>query len=232
METEIITNYQNIVNNMCKDQVIIYFEGERNKKFYSNFSEVRHCILRGCVSNGCCSCIDIKNEIKNNRNLNSIAIIDGDFCDDKEHKNIFKIDFYSIENIVLIEHSYFQKLKKDLKKYYEREKDKGVNLIKIIGDINEKRDKYNFKRLNDIHEQFHDYIKNKIVDFETYIKYMDLKEVVHKFSTFISYSKKLSRNEKSECRRYIETLFSYIKDKKLSKLFSKKEYKSLRKFLA
>ncbi|EUB33007.1 MULTISPECIES: hypothetical protein [Fusobacterium] len=231
IEISNMVNYQSIVNDMYKDEVIIYFEGENNKKFYSNFSEIQHCILRGCTANGQHSCIDIKNEIVNNENLNLIAIIDGDFCDDKEHENIFKIDFYSIENIVLMEHGYFQELKTKLEKYYESEKDKGINLIKIRGNINDKRDVYSLDKSNNIHKQFHCYIKNKIVNFQTYIKYMDLKEVVYDYSIFRSYSNNLSRDEKNECKKYIETLFKHIKDKKLSKLFSKKEYESLSKIL-
>ena len=60
---------------------------------------------------------------------------------------------------------------------------------------------------------------------------MDLKEVVYDYSIFRSYSNNLSRDEKNECKKYIETLFKHIKDKKLSKLFSKKEYESLSKIL-
>ena len=69
IEISNMVNYQSIVNDMYKDEVIIYFEGENNKKFYSNFSEIQHCILRGCTANGQHSCIDIKNEIVNNENF-------------------------------------------------------------------------------------------------------------------------------------------------------------------
>ena len=40
IEISNMVNYQSIVNDMYKDEVIIYFEGENNKKFYSNFSEI------------------------------------------------------------------------------------------------------------------------------------------------------------------------------------------------
>ena len=97
--------YYDIANSM-NTGLTIYFEGECNKKFYANFDFFKkHTLLNG---NSCSNIIK-----KAGNNDNCIGIIDGDFDDSKIDDKIFKIDFYSIENIVVIYHKLFNELKKE-----------------------------------------------------------------------------------------------------------------------
>ena len=91
--------YYNIANSM-NTGLTIYFEGKCNKKFYANFNIFKkYTLLNGN------SCYNIIKKVENNNNC--IGIIDGDFDDSKKGDKIFKIDFYSIENIVVIYHKLF-----------------------------------------------------------------------------------------------------------------------------
>ena len=211
----------------------IFVEGETNKKFYSNFQELenQNCNIRvgnefNNRGNSCNSIINIINDISNE---NCIGIIDGDFDDSKIHNKIFKIDFYSIENIFVIYHELFDELKKEfLYPFFSNHK-----IIRKHIQVNTNNFNQNFelKSGNPIDNQYYKYIDKKINNENDYIKYMNLKKVVDKFSKYKINCKNINKEDKKIYRKYIETLFDYMNGCNISILFNDSEYKRVNQFL-
>lgn len=213
--------YYDIANSM-NTGLTIYFEGKCNKKFYANFNIFKkYTLLNGN------SCYNIIKKVENNNNC--IGIIDGDFDDSKKGDKIFKIDFYSIENIVVIYHKLFNELKKEfLHPFFSNHKI-------IRNHIQVEPDNYNqcfkLKFGDPIDNKYHEYINKKIDNEDDCIRYMNLKKVVDKFSIYKINCRNTSKEDKKIYRKYIETLFNYMNNSHISEIFSNSEYKRINKVL-
>lgn len=213
--------YYDIANSMSTG-LTIYFEGKCNKKFYANFNIFKkYTLLNGN------SCSNIIKKVENNNNC--IGIIDGDFDDSKRGDKIFKIDFYSIENVVIIYHKLFNELKKEfLHPFFSSHKI-------IRNHIQVESDNYNqcfkLKPGNPIDNKYHEYINKKIDNKDDFIRYMNLKKVVDKFSIYKINCINTNKEDKKIYRKYIETLFNYMNDSHISEIFSNSEYKRINKVL-
>lgn len=120
------------------------------------------------------SCGKIREHIKKSSNTHVVGIVDGDFNDDFEHENLFKINFYSIENIALCHHKSLVRLKNKVCEYVHENFDKKFSL-KISFDGEE----FNLsKDGNRIDRQYDVYLSRKIKSVGDYIVYMNLKEIV------------------------------------------------------
>lgn len=173
--TEISLSNLNIVelNHLAEEMLPssdkkIFFEGEINKKYYQNIALFRRYTLE---NGGPCS--NIKRKVSQNSAF--YGVIDGDFLKE-DLERIYQIDFYSIENIILIYHddlaSYLTILKRILKNHFRSEKTIRHRLIQNT----DCKDRFALKKDLKISPQFYDYIDEKIIDELTFLKYMDLKK--------------------------------------------------------
>lgn len=216
----------------------IFVEGEANKKFYSSFKkfENQNCNVRvgNEINNKGNSCNNIINIINDISSKNCIGIIDGDFNDSEIHNKIFKIDFYSIENIVVIYHKLFHELFTILKEEFLPPFFSNHKIIRKSIQAKTTNRNQNFDlefEKDDIDNQYHEYIDKKINNEDDYIRYMNLKKVVDKFSIYKINCRNTNKEDKKIYRKYIETLFNYMNDSHISEIFSNSEYKRINKFL-
>ncbi|NLQ42967.1 hypothetical protein D3845_00920 [Streptococcus mutans] len=204
---------------------VFLFEGKVNKKYYQKIDYFRPYRLE----NGG-SCSNIVKKVLENKLFH--GVIDGDF----EHKNferIYQIDFYSIENIILIYNSEFKKLVKILKKYY---KDNETIRKRLVQDTS--KNKFSIRADKPIEKTFHKYIDETINDENTFLKYMDLKKLANSYSNFIIKQNSLKVRDgllTSEEERKIKEknifLKKYIDNSRvidLNNLFNKSELNRLR----
>ena len=209
------------IANLMNTGLIIYFEGECNKKFYANFDFFKkHTLLNGN------SCSNIIKKAGNNNNC--IGVIDGDFDDSKIDDKIFKIDFYSIENIVVIYHKLFNELKKEfLHPFFSNHKIIRKHIQVELGNYNQS---FKLKFGNLIDNKYHEYINKKINNEDDYVKYMNLKKVVDKFSIYKINCRNTNKEDKNIYRKYIETLFDYMNNCNINVLFSNSEFSRIKLF--
>lgn len=197
----------------------ILFEGKVNKKYYQKINHFRKYTLE----NGD-SCSNIKKRVSNNSLL--YGVIDGDFIEEDLDK-IYQIDFYSIENIVLLNHhaldSQLNVLRNDLKQYFNKEKTIRHRLVQ--DETNKNR--FVLKKDLEIDSKFHPYIDSKIIDQDSFLRYMDLKKVVNSYMNVIKQGKKNSKETKKIIKKYIETC-NIIS---IEELFSKSELSRVQKEL-
>lgn len=212
--------YYDIANSM-NTGLTVYFEGECNKKFYANFDVFKkHTLLNG---NSCSNIIK-----KAGNNDNCIGIIDGDFDDSKIDDKIFKIDFYSIENIVVIYHKLFTELKKEfLHPLFLKHK---ITRKHIQVKTNNYNQNFELEFGKEIDDQYHKYINKKVKNENDYIKYMNLKKVVNKFSKYKINCTNTNKEDKNIYRNYIETLFDYMNNCNINVLFSNSEFSRIKIF--
>ena len=191
----------------------IFFEEKINKKYYQQITLFRKYTLE----NGG-SCSDIKNKVSKNNSF--YGVIDGDFVRE-DLDRIYQIDFYSIENIVLIYHdtldSHLENLRRDLKNHYKKEK---LIRHRLIQNINCSKS-FAFEKGSEINLQFYDYIDNKINNEKTFLKYMDLKKIVCSYMIFLKQDPTISKECKKAAKDYITT----CKVITIDELFSKSESK-------
>ena len=122
-------------------------------------------------------CIEVRKLVKR-ATSGVIGIVDGDFDDSFEHENLFKLDYYSIENVVLIYHKGVQKLKEKTLVYLENNLEKKFRI-----DHTHDGENITIRRSSRIDSRFDDYVRRKIIDKDSYIRYMDLKNFVNGFSS-------------------------------------------------
>lgn len=191
----------------------IFFEGKVNKKYYQKIVLFRKYTL---VNGGSCS--DIKNIVSNDKDKKFYGVIDGDF-ENKDLARIYQIDFYSIENIVLLYHvtlaPYLKILISDLKNYYQKEKSIRHRLIQNINCTGH----FVFKKDLEINSQFHEYIDFKIFDETTFLKYMDLKNIVSSYMMFLKQNSTIPK----ECRKAAKNYITSCDVISITDLFSNSE---------
>ena len=175
----------------------IFFEGEKNKKYYQNIALFRSYTLE---SGGPSS--NIKRKVSENSAF--YGVIDGDFFKE-DMERIYQIDFYSIENIILIYHddlaSYLTILKRILKNYFRSEKTIRHRLIRNT----DCKDCFSLKKDLEISPQFYAYIDEKIIDELTFLRYMDFKKIVDSYMSFLKQDSRVPKECKTIINKYIST---------------------------
>ena len=219
---------------MLEGSTIIIVEGMANKLFYRKFEEISHISIltplelidKGLTSseNGSSSCSVIKKLIIENESF--YGIIDRDFTNkDLSKRNLFVLDYYSLENIVLLEHKKFEKIKSELIFFLDGKK---LNEYKIklytLGDIRYGKDSvsYNIKELKEVHNDVHSYIKNTITDVNCYLKYISVKKLIEKFDGCLPCLIKHHQKYK-----YFEELYDELKDKNILNLFPQTQHQAI-----
>ena len=186
----------------------IFFEGKTNKKYYQKIELFRKYTLD---NGGPCS--NIKKIVSQNSKF--YGVIDGDFYNENTDR-IYQIDFYSVENIVLIYHGilgfHLSSLVKTLKKYFNDEEKIRHRLILTRNS----EQCFALERELKIDSQFYDYIDETIIDEETFLKYMDLKKIVGSYMSILEQNAEISK----ECRKAAKDYIPTCNEIKIDELFS------------
>lgn len=189
----------------------IFVEGHLDKKIYTCFTFISDLNnINFEVLNGGCG--NIKSTLEESTNY--YAIIDNDYREISPHPRAARINYYSIENILLKHHDKFAELKKIIKKHIEENGIGNIRLNKIKLTAN--KNLVSYTRIN---KEFHQYLKRQIKTFEQFINYSNLKEIVNSF-------------DKNECN-YKTINISYIKELKelcknsIKPIISTKDYPNI-----
>ncbi|MDU5765256.1 MAG: hypothetical protein E6Z94_01640 [Streptococcus salivarius] len=197
----------------------IFFEGKTNKKYYQKIELFRKYTLDtgGPSSN-------IKKIVSQNSKF--YGVIDGDFFNENLDR-IYQIDFYSIENIVLSYHGilgfHLLSLVELLKDYFKSEQKIRHRLI-LTKDSHQC---FAIEKELKIDSQFYDYIDEKIIDEETFLKYMDLKKIVGSYMVILKQNDEISK----ECRKAAKDYIPTCNEIKINELFSVSEVERIRREL-
>ena len=177
--------YKNIVENMSDPSLVVYAEDPEFYKYFFKPDTIMDPIGL--------SCDKVREYVTKTGNTNVIGIVDGDFNDSFEHNNLFKIDYYSIENMLLCNHEKLNSFKSDVIFFVNQ---KNIKIRKLSIKFDDK--KHFLHESTTIEKQFHDYVNEKITSSDYYVKYMDLKDVVN------AYEKKSESNHKSSLYMYVK----------------------------
>lgn len=172
-----------IEKELSTNSIVIYAEDPEFYRYYVSPSSM--------VSMEKLDCNKVRELVK--RNVSGvIGIVDGDFDDKDEHENLFKLDYYSIENVVLIYHKGVKQLKENTLNYLENNLDKKYRIYHTRDGEN-----ITIKKFSRIDSRFDSYVRRKIIDKFSYIRYMDLKNYVNSYSSQ-NYQKTLPTQVKFE----------------------------------
>lgn len=203
----------------------IFVEGKSNKLFYSKFREIKLPIVTPldmqCGANNCSNIVKI---IRDNPNSKFYGVIDGDFV--RDHvliERIFILNYYSLENLVLLNHNKFSKIKEELENFIIK---KGIEYCRLkLFDITFDREKYEYtiQELNNIQEQHYDIISKRVNTPSDYLKYISVKKLVESFDTYLS----IRRDIKHKKRKYFEELYDELSDRSFKALFSEIQHNNI-----
>lgn len=196
-------SYKNSAEKMMSCNLVVYAEDPEFYKFFFKPDTIMDPVGL--------SCDRVRKYVTKTGNTNVIGIVDGDFNDSFEHDNLFKIDYYCIENILLYKHAKLDSFKNEVINYVEQNNIKKSRLL-----ISFDGDKYCIQEdTKKITKNFLDYIKKKITASEQYVKYMDLKNLVQAYQNHFKKYKKY----------YYSTLHTQVE---LNDIFSKNELDRLK----
>lgn len=148
-----------------QDKLMIYAE---DPEFYSCYITPQTTVYPEGMS-----CDQVRKRVIDTGNVNVVGIVDGDFNDSFEHENLFKINYYSIENVALYHHRSMGELKNKIVDFLTNNLENKLRL-----DISFDNEDFHIKHGNKISSEFTNYVNRKIKDAESYILFMDLKKVV------------------------------------------------------
>ncbi|MDI0274408.1 hypothetical protein QGQ84_12485 [Bacillus safensis] len=192
-------------------QPIIYVEGYTNKIFYQQLNELKE----NFIENGGNSS-EIRKKVDSE--INCYGIVDHDYTH-ITHEKIFPINFYSVENISLIYIKELDDLRNALIKYID---DNTLELARLhLPNLNIQYDK-NSKRVTTYelvlterkhHNQYEEYIAEKVISNSAFMKYTNIKKVVEKYIKFYKRKYGVKIN-------HIIDLADYIPSKTIKMIFS------------
>lgn len=215
------SKYEKGTHSLIEDIEAIFVEGKSNKLFYSCFEEIKHIpILTPLDKNqGSCSCGNIKKLIK--KNLKWHAILDGDFNTSKTSLDrVYHLNYYSIENIVLIHHPKFKEIKNELQKLINKKGIKNCfNKRYTISKEKGRSDKFEIIESKKIHPHHQQYLKNNITSSLLYIQHMPVKNIIEAFDSFLT-----SKIDGHKKREYLRELHDKLNNKSLLNLFPEKNH--------
>lgn len=212
---------------LLQDNIIIFVEGKSNKLFYQNFDELKSFSIM-LPEQGGSSCSNIKSEI--DKNANWYCILDKDYSgEENSHARVFLLNYYSLENIVLLNHPKFMKLQENLIEFMDKQNfdNLKLKLFYIQFNRNEKQnEEFSIMELQNIHTQHYGYINNNVKNYMHYMQYISVKKMIETFDSYLAHK---TTNHKR--KRYFEELHSKLKDKSLQYLFNENQYKKLKNTL-
>ena len=189
-----------IENELSTNSIVIYAEDPEFYRYYVSPSSM--------VSMKKLDCVKVRELVKKSPS-GVIGIVDGDFDDSLEHEHLFKLDYYSIENVVLIYHKRIRELKENALIYLKNGFDKKYRLSHTRDGKT-----ITVKKSSRIDSRFDKYVKRKITNEHSDIKYMDLKDFVNSLSSD-NYQKTLPTQVK------FEQLFSQYSFERFVEVFTK-----------
>lgn len=183
-----LNRYAQLAQDMLpKNKPYVLVEGN-NKFFYQDLEEFHDCF----VKNGG-NCENIKKQIEDkltDRKKNYIGIIDNDYFFHPSRTNIFVIDYYSIENVSLLNFEQFSTLKKELEKFYLSNSLEDIQTFKVVGGFG-KFDKssngvapFKINFHSKYNASFESYTHQTITSLDSFFKYKDLKKTVENFANY------------------------------------------------
>lgn len=180
--------YKDNAEQMSSSNLVVYAE---DPLFYRHFFKPYTIIDPQGLS-----CDKVRERAIKTGNTNVIGIVDGDFNDSFEHNNLFKIDYYSIENMLLCNHDKLKSFKRDVISFVNQKNIKNIKKSKLSISFDDKGNCLH--ESTTIEKQFHDYVNEKITSSDYYVKYMDLKDVVN------AYEKTNKSDHKSSLYIYVK----------------------------
>ncbi|HFC9129806.1 TPA: hypothetical protein QFV07_002594 [Enterococcus faecium] len=210
-------------------KVVVLVEGN-NKFFYQNIVEFKNCTVD---SSGSCSCIRKEVQAKLDQgNDRIIGIVDKDYSNGPRERNIFSIDFYSIENISIKFYQKMSGIHPFFDSLFQMHSIESLRKQKLCGHCvfnNEKKEYEPFciKLDGECDQQFHDYINSEIVNEETFLKYKDLKKVVELYAKFYK-----GVNGKKNQLEYIYELSDSIPKSSLRYIMRENDYKVVTTYIS
>lgn len=213
--------YEKGAQTLLEKNTVIFVEGKSNKLFYAQFNEISHIpVLTPLERNeGTSSCNHIKKLVKKNAFWH--AILDGDFnLSNILDERVYYIDYYSLENIVLENHSFFEELKYAFERFID---ENGLSICQneiYSIKIDRENSTYEITKHKNIDSQYKNYINSKIKNSSHYIKYMPVKKLICSFDSFLPTKHK---GYKKNC--YFQNLYNELSNKSLLNLFSNTDNK-------
>lgn len=204
---------------LLQDNIVIFVEGKSNQLFYQNFDELKSFSIM-LPEQGGSSCLNIKSEVE--KNPNWYCILDKDYLEEQSSfSRVFTLNYYSLENLVLLNHYKFQEIKEELLELINKDVHNcKFNIYSIDININDKS--YCIVLFKTIDAQYHNHIKNTVKNCENYIQYNSVKKLVEVFDSYLPL--KIQKHKK---KLYFEELYKELKDKSLQCLFNNKQYEKL-----
>lgn len=164
-----INEYKKLAEKMNKHNLVIYAE---DPEFYRRYFDPNTIVDPTGLS-----CDKIRKHVMTTGNTNVVGIVDGDFNYMLEHENLFKIDYYSIENILLVNHQKLSDLRSAITDFVDEN-----HIIKYSLDITfDSNNFYLKKKTKSISDVFDSYVNRKIINSKMYIRYMDLKWLIQAY---------------------------------------------------
>lgn len=203
--------YYAVANKITENQIWILTEGDSNKFFYQMFKELEKIPMKHGGS-----CNAIVSAVNSNRNY--YGIVDRDFIGSRDNQKIFEIDFYSIENIVLVFHNEFKELQRKISYIVNNSSIEEVRINKldtyIDRDLSNLPINFRVTLSNNYHQlQYHNYIEKNINNLSNLYKYGSLKNVIKRKIVYLNQMNKIKKN------RYLFETYCSISNPNLSMLF-------------
>lgn len=221
-----IEKYSQAAYSMLKGDLIIMVEGSANKLFYKEFEEINHIpiLVPFEVVGASNSCYTIKKLIEKNKSF--YGIIDGDFMNYKLcNSHLFVLNYYSLENIVLLKHSKFDGIRNDLMRLLNEIEPSEYRMSSYTLKINPNRENasYDIQVKANLNKEYCKDIAEKVIDVEHYLQYMPVKDLIRRYDQYL---KHLSKEHKKH--QYFGELYEELKDKNLLNLFSSSQHNDIR----
>lgn len=194
----------------------VYCEGDKSIPFYEQLF-MRNLKINCIVENGG-SCSKIQTEVNSRCHLGveTIGIIDGDY-EIKSVDNIFQIDYYSIENLVLIHHGQFIDLKNIItKSYYGKFQKEG---LKHRVKLSNQRDNLQIDAGKILKDSEVEYLNGKIDSLQGFIKYVDFKVCILQYVKGVSNDRGIERHWKKQIKNYLQDLHHHNRSADLAFMF-------------
>lgn len=204
---------------------ILYVEGGKSKFFYGEIKEFNNVFF--VINGGNCGEITKKVQAEEN----SYGIVDGDYKKNIVPK-IFQIDFYSIENIAI---HYIQDFKPFVKKLHDLFERTDIskcqyNIINFLlkkDEITKRPKEFDICLLDTKHDtQYFKYISTKILKFEDFLRYKDLKKPVEQYEKF--HKQMLGKSK----IKYITDLINHIPENPIEHIFEENTQIKIKEIIA
>lgn len=212
---------------LLQGNIVIFVEGKSNKLFYQNFDDLKRFSIM-LPEQGGSSCLNIKSKVK--ENLNWYCILDKDYSDGEDDQlRVFFLNYYALENIVLLNHPKFMVLQEKLIEFMDNQdfNECKLKLLNIQYNRNKRENKeYSIIELGHIHIQYHNYINNIVENHMHYMQYISVKKIIETFDSYLA-----QKTENHRKRRYFEELYSKLKEQSFKYLFNDYQYEKIQKNL-